>query len=225
MKQKLTITIPESLEDITVRQMAQYLASDLTEDSKALETALNIFCGIPANIQSKVTKTQLEDLARSVMAVLNERPTFRTTFEYNGKKWGFIPNLNEITAGEYIDAESYIGDWSNMHKALAVLYRPITKESRGWYLIEPYEGSDKYAKELQDAPASIAVACQVFFWTIAKDLLNASLQSLRKVEAEAGLTDVLTLTLGGVGILPSSTLQAETLWYVSKLLSYRFKPS
>jgi len=225
MKQKLTITLPESLEDITVRQMAQYLASDLKEDSKALETALNIFCGIPADIQSKVTKSQLEELARNVMAVLNERPTLRTTFEYNGKKWGFIPNLNEITAGEYIDAESYIGDWSNMHKALAVLYRPIIKESKGWYLIEPYEGSDKYAKELQDAPASIAVACQVFFWTIGKDLLNASLQSLKKAETEAGLPDALTLMLDGVGILPSSTLRGEMHYFLTKLLSYRFKRS
>lgn len=38
---------------------------------------------------------------------------------------GFLPKLDEITLGEFIDVESNIGDWQNIHKAMAVLYRPV----------------------------------------------------------------------------------------------------
>jgi hypothetical protein len=35
-------------------------------------------------------------------------------------EFGMIPELDKMTFGEYIDLESYITDWDNMHKAMAV---------------------------------------------------------------------------------------------------------
>ena len=44
-----------------------------------------------------------------------------------------------MTFGEYTDLDSYIGDWDNMHKVMAVLYRPITKKGlNNTYEIEKY---------------------------------------------------------------------------------------
>lgn len=221
MKEQKTITLPESLDDITIRQLAQYMVANLDSEKHAVESALRIFAGISIEEQKRVSKNQLDALAQHLSNVLNEKPTLKTTFEHNGKEWGFVPNLEEITAGEYIDAEAYMGDWSNMHKAMAVLYRPIVRKSKGWYEIEPYEGSDTYSGQLQDAPASIAVGALVFFWTIANELSNAILKRLQKEAMDAGLTHEEFLPNVGVGILPSSTWRAETFWFLTKLHAYQ----
>ena len=41
-------------------------------------------------------------------------------------EFGFIPKLDNISLGEFVDLDSYMSDWDNMHKAMAVLYRPVT---------------------------------------------------------------------------------------------------
>lgn len=224
-KQKITVTIPERLEDVTIRQVAQYMAGDLEDNSKALESAISIFCGIDAETQKRIVKSQLNDIQQAITAILNERPSVRTKFEHNGVKYGLVTSLEEITAGEYIDVEQYISDWSNMHKAVAVMYRPIVKEYKGFYEIEPYEGSHKHSGALQDAPASIAVGLMLFFWTIGNELLNATVNSLNKAAMDAGLTEVHNLQLSGVGTLPSSTLRGEMFSYLTKLLTYRYTHS
>ena len=39
-----------------------------------------------------------------------------------GVEYGFIPNLDDMSFGEYVDLDTYIGDWQNIHRAMAVLY-------------------------------------------------------------------------------------------------------
>jgi len=225
MKEQKTITLPESLDDITIRQLAQYMVANLDSERDAIEAALRIFVGLSVEEQKRVSKKQLDELSKHLSNVLNSQPSLQTTFTHNGKEWGFVPNLEEITAGEYIDAESYMGDWAKMHKAMAVLYRPIVRKSKGWYEIEPYEGSDKYASELQDAPAGIAVGALLFFWTIANELLNATLKRLQKEAQDAGLMHAVSLVNVGGGILPSSTWRGETFWYLTKLHAYHLDNS
>jgi len=222
MKESITLTLPESLDDISIRQLAQYMASDLESEDKAVRSALRIFAGIDTETQKRAVRKQLNEVAEQLIKVLNDKPTLKTTFEYKGVKWGFVPNIDEISAGEYIDAESYMGDWSQMHKAVAVLYRPVTKEGKGWYQIKSYEGSDKYSGMLQDAPASVAVGMLLFFWTIANELLSATITSLEQRAKDAGLMPNLSLLTDGAGILPSSSFRAETFSYLTKLLSYQY---
>ena len=225
MKKQKTITIPESLADITVRQLAQYMASDLSSEESAAKAALHIFVGLSPQEQERTIKTQLKEVAASLSVVLNQKPTVKTKFEYNGKRWGLVPNLDEITAGEYIDADSYLGDWARMHNFLSVLYRPIIKEGKGWYEIEPYSGTNAYANELQDAPADIAVGLLVFFWTLGVQLSNATIEHLQQKQTDAGLTPLLNLVVDGGGILPYSTYRAETYSYLMKLLNYQYTSS
>ena len=57
------------------------------------------------------------------------------TFEMTDKnnktvKFGFMPKLDDISLGEFIDLDKYISDWQQMHKALSVLYRPVVFEKR-----------------------------------------------------------------------------------------------
>ena len=52
---------------------------------------------------------------------------------------GFVPKLDDITLGEYVDIESNISDWQkDAHKAMAVLYRPVNFKAKDKYGIAPY---------------------------------------------------------------------------------------
>lgn len=63
-----------------------------------------------------------------------------TKFEIKGKKYGIIPQLDFITAGEWLDAESWKDDSvANIHFYSALIYRPIVKEDDTTWEIEPHK--------------------------------------------------------------------------------------
>jgi hypothetical protein len=63
-------------------------------------------------------------------------------FEIDGKKYGMIPQLDFISTGEWMDAESWKEDAvGNIHLYAALLYRPIIKEDGEVYEVEPHKSS------------------------------------------------------------------------------------
>ena len=74
-----------------------------------------------------------------------------------------MPNLDKISIGEYIDIESNVSGFKNMHKAMAVLYRPVTKKHKDKYQIEEYSGSQEYSEALKYMPLNAALGAMVFF--------------------------------------------------------------
>jgi hypothetical protein len=67
-----------------------------------------------------------------------------------------------------------------MHKALAVMYRPIIGGNKDFYEIEEYKGSSKYADIMKDAPMTVATGAMVFFYSLGKELLRTTLHSLQE---------------------------------------------
>lgn len=96
------------------------------------------------------------------------------TFTLNGIEFGFIPNLNNITTGEFIDLEHYNLIPENYHKIMAILYRPITNKYKDLYEIEPYIGTEEFEDLLLQSDVSIFNSSVVFFYNLSKDLLAAS---------------------------------------------------
>ena len=73
-----------------------------------------------------------------------------------------------------------------MHKAMAILFRPIVKKHKDLYQIEEYQGSDKYAEYMKYMPASVAIGARVFFYRLgmklSKHTIASSLQGLKPQE-------------------------------------------
>ena len=66
--------------------------------------------------------------------------------------------------GEYIDIESHCKEaHNNLHKIMSILYRPIVKETKTRYSIEPYSPSDEVAKEFLDFPILPSMSALSFF--------------------------------------------------------------
>lgn len=156
----MKVTAPSSLNDITLKQYQQFRK---LEDPSAADV-VKIFLNLPIEIVNKIPKTQVDTISREIIEMFNEDCPMINVFELNGKKFGFVPTLNEMSYGEYTDATSYMNSEEsvNLHKCMAVLYRPVILHKKGKYLIEDYEGSSKYCDELLDMPVSIAMGCMVF---------------------------------------------------------------
>ena len=106
---------------------------------------IEIFCNIPLKTVLQIKATDIDNITNTINNLFKEEPKFIDRFNYNGKEFGFIPKLDEITFGEYVDLDNYLADWELMNKAIGVLYRPITfTKKKNQYLIEEYESSEKY---------------------------------------------------------------------------------
>jgi len=108
-----------------------------------------------------------------------DKGAFEHIIRIDEVNYGFHPNLDEITLGEYADMEHFIGDdyMKNLDKIMAVLYRPITKRNGQQYSIEAYDGNiEERVKILKKMSAKQVQGALVFFWSFASVLLK-SIQS------------------------------------------------
>jgi hypothetical protein len=145
-----------------------------------------------------------------LMNAFNERPCLKQRFFMDGSRsLGSFQAIEEITVGELNDVDQYISDWTQMHKAMAVLFRPIVSTFGQRYDIEKYEGSAKYANKMLEMPLDVAIGAMLFFWTLGSDLSQASLQSLA-MENQMNLAPLHNFLKDGIGSLSSTNYQEET---------------
>ena len=210
---KIDIYVPSSLDDITLGQYQKFhKISDGKESSDFInQKMVEIFCKIDLKEVIKVKYHSLNKILKHIDNLFKKDQPFQKTFNYQNKQYGFIPKLDDITFGEYIDLDTYLSDWQTMHKAMSVLYRPVTYESSGKYLIEEYDGINE---KMKDMPLSIAMGSLIFFYSLSKELSINILKSL--TEKEVNSLSKQTLEKSGAGISLYMELLRETLGTLTK---------
>lgn len=103
---------------------------------------------------------------------------------------GFVPNLNELTFGEYIDLDTNCaGVWKDgkvngeaAFKMMCILYRPIKAKFGNYYDIEAYNpnAKRKYENEVLQLTLDHVMNVLVFFSNLETELYNISLDYLAK---------------------------------------------
>ena len=194
------------------------------EDQEFLSLKLlNIFCDITMKQAYELPIAEYESILKHLSELLETKSVLQRRFymtDPKGKKveFGFIPNLDKMTLGEYIDAEKYMSNWEDMHKAMAVFYRPIVAGNKDFYLIEKYEGSDKYSEIMKDAPSSVAVGSMLFFLSLGIELSKITLDSLLKQQQTLNDQDMNKgLEKNGDGINQYTHLQKEMYSKLTRL--------
>jgi hypothetical protein len=183
---------------------------------------IEIFCGLELKEVVKMKASTVIELVQHFDKLFNEKTKFKHRFKLNNVEFGFIPDLEEISWGEYIDIESNVWDFQNIHKALAVMYRPIVKDVKGKYEIEPYKGDLSYAEVLKYAPLDVVLPASVFFWTLGIELISSTLSSLEKTKNKTHIQRTFNSQNNGDGIAQSITSLKETLEDLKKLQRWDF---
>ena len=214
---QVEISIPSSLKEVKLKDYQDYLTIEEPTEDDMLKCILNIDQKKLGSIKAK----DIDYLTSHISKLFKEEQQLIPTFKMYGVEYGFIPNLDEITYGENKDITSYISDWKTMHKAMAVLYRPIKQKQNSKYLIDDYEGSHKYSEVMQDAPLNVVMGAMVFFYNLTNVLLKSIPSFLEKEIAKEQMQGVISKE-NGEAIQNSILLLNQTLQDLEKLQSSPF---
>ena len=207
---KLDITIPTDLSEITLRQYKHFLKIQKSQDDENFLSAkiIEIFCKVKLEDVMQIKFNDSEYIVNTLTEMFEQKPNLVTKFKLNNKEYGFHPQLDDLTLGEYIDLDTFIGDWENIEKAMAVLYRPVVNKLKDKYTIEEYKvGRDA---EILDMPMDAVLSSIFFLWNLGLDLSKAMMNYLDKEETQ-DLTQFLNSQPNGVGITQFTVLLKETL--------------
>ena len=219
----IKVQIPTQLNEITLKQYQSYIGIvdqwRSIEDSGAdnsdsemfyLLKTLELFTGINYEDGLKLRITDVKKTVEKLEGLLTLKPDLVKTFKLGDTEFGFIPKLDDMTFGEYVDIDSSLGNWEEMHKCMAVLYRPIKKKVGDLYVIKDYKG-DNYHEAMKVMPLDAVLSSLIFFYHLGIELSTGMTKYLESQMKSQGSSQDPTLHKNGVGINRSIHLLKEML--------------
>ena len=187
---EVKLTIPNEWSDITIGIYQEYVKiqeGKASEKNKVIRS-LALLCNTSPFVVKKMAYTDLLEIMNIIKGMIDTEPKeedFVKVFTFSDIEFGFVPNLNKLTTGEYIDLESYCKNpIENLHIIMSILYRKVTNKVNDRYAIEPYN-PDEFKEELfKDCPMNIALSSLGFFLTLGERLAMTSLRYLEKQEVK-----------------------------------------
>ena len=197
IKQK--IKVQNKLAEITLGQYQKFskiYTKDVDQDFLQ-KKMIEIFCGIPLADVNKIKYNSIQKVIEVILKMFNERPKLKKTFRLGNIDLGFHPQLSEMTFGEFVDADTFSGDWETMDKAMSVLYRPIKDKFNDRYLIEDYDGETK--EFMKQMPLDVAFGAIFFLSNLRNELMKIILNFSAKEMKKLSQRQVQALEKNGVG--------------------------
>lgn len=201
----MKLIVPSNLTEISLSKYQQYLkAFEQSKTEKNAETFLSlkileIFCEITEEQSRQIQQDDANKVVKIIIDLLGQEPSLVESFMLDGITFGWVPKLDDLNFGEFLDLNNNITSWDNIVTAMGVLYRPVTEFTKeGKYNIEKYEG-DKYHHLLKDMPISAVFGANVFFWNLGTDLVTATHKYLEKELKQMNLHQRHNLQQNGDG--------------------------
>jgi hypothetical protein len=193
---KVELIVPNNLNEVTLGQYQEYIKlKDLSETELSLKM-IEIFCNLKPEQVRYLKATDVRTVVTIISEMFDSKPSLVNTFKIDGIEYGFIPNLDEMSFGEYIDLDTFIGDWDNIEKAMGVLYRPVEMRKGNRYHIKEYEAGE--TEHLKAMPLDAVLGSILFFYRLGNDLCRIMMNSLEGKEME-DLQAHLNSEANGVG--------------------------
>lgn len=196
---KIKVNIPTSLSDIKLSQYQKFLKiQENNEDERFLQAKMiEIFCNIPLKSVMQLKYNDTNEISSLLTKMFDGKPKLVERFKIGNTEYGFHPSLDDLSLGEYIDLDTYIGDWENMERTMNVLYRPIEHKLKNKYSIKQYE-VEGY-KDVLNMPMDAVLSSIFFLWNLGLDL-SQTMMSYLENKQELDLTEYLASELNGDGI-------------------------
>ena len=186
----MKVKYPENLKEIPLRNFQAWnkVANSTNDNELLAHKFIEIFLGLNLEDVRRIKFSDVSFFIAEVTEVLKKKPQFTQRFTFEGVEFGFIPDLENISWGEYIDIESNLVDVENYHKAMAVMYRPITRTHYDTYEIMEYKGDTEFHDLMKLIPLEYALGANVFFCDLEMQLLNHTLNYLGEMTKQMKIT-------------------------------------
>lgn len=175
---KVKFTIPEGMHDVTIAKWKRVQAAteNAVSDTAKVAKVVAILCDVEERQVMGLTTdgfNQLQaDLQWAMKPTREDWPLIPTTY-IDGIEYGFIPDLSDLSVGEFADLDSLVSKgnaYDHLEEVMAILYRPVTKRWRKFYDIEDYDPKPKDKEVMKEMTMDVALGAVVFFWRIAERL-------------------------------------------------------
>lgn len=134
--------IKKSWNDVTIGMWQEI--SQIQTDSPITEMIeqISVLADMDSEEIRAMSMTEFRKLQDDITFIQKApNPEVTIKFEIDGVRYGMIPQLDFISTGEWMDAESWKDESvNNIHLYAALLYRPITKDGEV-YEIETHKSS------------------------------------------------------------------------------------
>ena len=163
--------------DVTLENWLKLI--DFHNESKSGE-ALKTIAALSDIPKKLIKQLELKDIAAIMSKIADlqkkQNSSLKRVIEVEGKEYGFHPDLDSLTLGEYADIETFIKDDIEKHlpELMSILYRPITeKGENGVYTIQAYDGNIRIrAEQMKKMKAEQVQSALVFFYHFVNALLK-----------------------------------------------------
>lgn len=178
-------------QELTINHYQQLAGLELKDDINSMLYLVHVLTACPIEVLRKLDKYQLSELSTHIMGLLNmgDAPEVWKTFEFEGRAYGLIPNLEKMTVGEFADLDTWTTQdiTGNMHNIMSVLYRPLKygQEILGEFVheIEDYDiDNEARAAAFRNLPYKYFKGVSQFFFLLLKGYIVATLPSLESKE-------------------------------------------
>ena len=198
-------TLINSWKDVTLETYAKLIKYKKKSNTDEAFTLINNMSDIPRKFAQSLSLKDITELLSNManLQVLEDNE-LKGIIRVGKKNYGFHPNLDEITMGEYADLEHFIEDGyiNHLPEIMAVLYRPVVSRDGNNYTIEAYDGNiEERVKLFKNMRASEVQTALVFFWNFGSELLLTLQSYLMKTKLmKKELNSMETLPTSGDGL-------------------------
>ncbi len=223
---RVKLEIPTDLSEVKLHQYQKYLKiqENNSDDTFLASKMIEVFCGLDLKDAFKMKATDVYRITAILAEMFEQKPKLVQRFTMDGVEYGFIPNLDDMSLGEYIDLDTHLSDWQNMHLAMAVLYRPIKQKLKHKYLIADYEAKNQ--EKMKNMPMDAVLGSMVFFYRLGSKLPSYTLDYLQTELKGKEIPPQLKQALekSGVGINQYLQSLKKMQQRLTKLQNYQYIP-
>ena len=163
-----------SWEDVTLEKWLKLIDFETgTKTEEATET-IAALSNIPKQLVKELALKDVAVIMSRIAELQNKQDTkLKRIIEIDGIEYGFMPDLDSISLGQYADLETFIknGIENNLPEIMAVLYAPIKEKKNDVYIVDAYDGNIRLrAEEMKKMSAQQVQNALVFFYTLGKEL-------------------------------------------------------
>ena len=199
---KVELNIPDDLSEIRLEQYQKYykLVKDQEPSDFIDQKTLEIFCDIDLRDTVNIAYKDVKEVLTAINDIFKGNHKLIQRFTLAGVEFGLHPDIENMNWDEYADSNLYhdVHEW---HRLMAIFYRPITQRKGDKYMIEDYQGTDKFAEVMKHAPLDVVFGLQVFFYNLLKELaIDLADYSTEILKGEMNLQPNLNLLISGDGI-------------------------
>ena len=160
--------------DVTLSTWLQLIDFETgTKTEEATET-IAALSDIPKKLIKELSLADVAVIMSKVGELQAKQDTkLKRIIEINDVEYGFHPDLDSISLGEYADIEQFIknGIDSSLPELMSVLYRPVKLKKNDIYIIDSYDGDIRLrAEEMKQMSAAQVQSALFFFYNLGKVL-------------------------------------------------------